>query len=66
MLDNSAQTLFLTEMFRGMSLTLKYFFEKKVTVRRGVRGVNLRAGECRNSHLCARASPLPSPDKLPL
>lgn len=33
-LDSSAQTLFLTEMFRGMSLTLKYFFEKKVTVRK--------------------------------
>ena len=32
MLDNSAQILFLTEMFRGMSLTLKYFFDKKVTV----------------------------------
>ena len=31
-LDNSAQILFLTEMFRGMSLTLKYFFEPKVTV----------------------------------
>jgi NADH dehydrogenase (ubiquinone) Fe-S protein 8 len=33
-LDSSAQTLFLTEMFRGMSLTLKYFFDKKVTVRK--------------------------------
>ena len=33
-LDSSAQILFLTEMFRGMSLTLKYFFEPKVTVRR--------------------------------
>ena len=32
-LDASAQTLFLTEMTRGMSLTLKFFFEKKVTVR---------------------------------
>ena len=32
MLDSSAQILFLTEMFRGMSLTLKYFFEPKVTV----------------------------------
>ena len=32
-LDSSAQILFLTEMFRGMSLTLKYFFEPKVTVR---------------------------------
>ena len=31
-LDSSAQILFLTEMFRGMSLTLKYFFEPKVTV----------------------------------
>ena len=65
MLDNSAQTLFLTEMFRGMSLTLKYFFEKKVTVRRGVRGVNLSARERRNLHLCARASPLPSQINYP-
>lgn len=24
--------LFLTEMVRGLGLTLKYFFEKKVTV----------------------------------
>merc|ERR1719252_86340 len=31
-LDASAQTLFLTEMFRGMSLALKYFFTKKVTL----------------------------------
>ena len=32
-LDESANTLFLTEMFRGLSLTLKAFFDKKVTVR---------------------------------
>ena len=31
-LDASAQTLFLTEMFRGMSLTMKYFWEPKVTI----------------------------------
>ena len=31
-LDESANTLFLTEMFRGLSLTLKAFFDKKVTV----------------------------------
>lgn len=31
-LDASMQTLFLTEMFRGMSLTLRYFFEKNVTI----------------------------------
>eukprot|EP00250_Pteridium_aquilinum_P005281 c15399_g1_i1 orf=532-1197(-) len=31
-LDKSMNTLFLTEMFRGMSLTLKYFFDKKVTI----------------------------------
>jgi hypothetical protein len=31
-LDESAQTLFLTEMFRGLNLTLKAFFDKKVTV----------------------------------
>ena len=33
-LDASAQTLFITELARGMSLALKYFFTKKVTVRR--------------------------------
>ena len=31
-LDESAQTLFLTEMMRGLNLTLKAFFDKKVTV----------------------------------
>mmetsp|Transcript_2057 Transcript_2057/g.7988 ORF Transcript_2057/g.7988 Transcript_2057/m.7988 type:complete len:229 (-) Transcript_2057:84-770(-) len=31
-LDASAQTLFLTEMFRGMSLAMKYFWEPKVTI----------------------------------
>ena len=31
-LDESAQTLFLTEMARGLLLTLKTFFEPKVTV----------------------------------
>ena len=36
-LDSSAQILFLTEMFRGMSLTLKYFFEPKVTVSQAVK-----------------------------
>ena len=32
-LDESANTLFLTEMWRGLNLTLKAFFDKKVTVR---------------------------------
>ncbi len=31
-LDESAQTLFLTEMFRGLGYTLKSFFDPKVTV----------------------------------
>lgn len=31
-LDESAQTLFLTEMMRGLNLTLKAFFDQKVTV----------------------------------
>ena len=31
-IDNFAKTLFLTEFIRGMSLTLQYFFEKKVTL----------------------------------
>jgi hypothetical protein len=46
-LDASAQVLLLTEMFRGMSLTLKYFFEPKVTVRAAAtqqrRGAGLHA-----------------------
>lgn len=31
--EHSINTLFLTEMVRGLMLTLKYFFEPKVTVR---------------------------------
>lgn len=31
-IDESSQTLFLTEMFRGLNLTLKAFFDRKVTV----------------------------------
>lgn len=31
-LDESAQTLFLTELVRGLALTLKVFFEPKVTI----------------------------------
>ncbi|KAJ6927215.1 hypothetical protein NC651_011327 [Populus alba x Populus x berolinensis] len=30
--ERSINTLFLTEMVRDLSLTLKYFFEKKVTI----------------------------------
>jgi NADH dehydrogenase (ubiquinone) Fe-S protein 8 len=32
-LDDSANSLFVTEIFRGMALTLKAFFDPKVTVR---------------------------------
>ena len=32
MLDESSQTLFLTELWRGLGLTLKVFFEPKLTV----------------------------------
>lgn len=32
MLDASANTLFLTELWRGLALTLKVFFEQPVTV----------------------------------
>ena len=32
MLDESANTLFMTEIFRGLSITLKAFFDPKVTV----------------------------------
>ncbi|KAI8105868.1 hypothetical protein M9434_000447 [Picochlorum sp. BPE23] len=31
-LDESAQTLFLTELMRGLAMTLKVFFEPKVTI----------------------------------
>jgi NADH dehydrogenase (ubiquinone) Fe-S protein 8 len=31
-LDESAQTLFMTELLRGLALTLKVFFEPKVTI----------------------------------
>lgn len=31
-LDESAQTLFLTELWRGLSMTMKVFFEPKVTI----------------------------------
>lgn len=31
-MDNNMQTLMLTEMFRGMNLTLKYFFDQKATI----------------------------------
>lgn len=32
-LNHSAQTLFLSELTRGMSINLKYFFDTKITVR---------------------------------
>lgn len=32
-LDESANTLFLTELWRGLALTMKVFFEPPVTVR---------------------------------
>lgn len=32
-LDENAQTLFMTELVRGMMLALKMFFEPKFTVR---------------------------------
>ena len=31
-LDESAQTLFLTELWRGLTMTMKVFFEPKVTI----------------------------------
>jgi NADH-quinone oxidoreductase subunit I len=31
-LDHAARTIFLTEIVKGMALTLKYFFKKKVTL----------------------------------
>ena len=31
-LDESAQTLFLTELWRGLALTMKVFWEPKVTI----------------------------------
>lgn len=32
LLDTAARSLFLTELFSGMALTLKYMFKKKVTI----------------------------------
>ena len=32
LLDQVAQTLFLTEFVRGLSVTLQYFFRRKVTL----------------------------------
>jgi NADH dehydrogenase (ubiquinone) Fe-S protein 8 len=32
MLNNDVKTLFLTELFRGMFITLQYFFRRKVTL----------------------------------
>ena len=64
MLDSSAQILFLTEMFRGMSLTLKYFFEPKVTVsaarrcvRRPAESAQLRVRLATHRAPHARAAP---------
>ncbi len=31
-LDHAARTIFLTEIVKGMLMTLKYFFKKKVTI----------------------------------
>ena len=31
-LDHAARTIFLTEFAKGMAMTLKYFFKKKVTI----------------------------------
>ncbi len=39
-LDDSSQTLFLTEMWRGLALTMKVFFEPKVTVRAAWNDIN--------------------------
>ena len=33
-LDKNMSTLLITELARGMGLTLKYFFDRKVTVRK--------------------------------
>lgn len=47
MLDESANTLFMTEIVRGLSITLKAFFDHKVTVR------NLTPQHSRVLHLAA-------------
>ena len=47
-IDESSQTLFLTEMFRGLNLTLKAFFDRKVTV----------SAACRRLVSCTNAVPL--------
>ena len=49
MLDESAQTLFLTEMMRGLNLTLKAFFDQKVTV--SITGACLLSLSVREEHV---------------
>ena len=49
MLDESAQTLFLTELFRGLNYTLKSFFDPKVTV-----GSHFRCGSIQSTLLLVR------------
>lgn len=55
-LDESAQTLFLTELWRGLGLTMKIFFEPSLTVRAGLgwAGQGLQVGASRH---CAVGAP---------
>ena len=52
LLDESAQTLFMTELWRGLGLTMKIFFEPGLTInvglglRGGLQGTVGHAGCC--------------------
>uniref|UniRef100_A0A7S2T2V4 Uncharacterized protein n=1 Tax=Chloropicon primus TaxID=1764295 RepID=A0A7S2T2V4_9CHLO len=56
-LDASAQTLFITELMRGMSLALKYFFTKKVTVSGASRFRSLPLSVCLSLSLSLAREP---------
>ncbi len=51
-LDESANTLFLTELWRGLALTLKVFFERPVTV-------SMRTLSEQHKHPAAEILPIP-------
>lgn len=60
-LDESAQTLFLTELWRGLGLTLKVFFEPKVTVRRAELDTDCNSS---SSSVPPNSFPMPPPGTL--
>lgn len=57
-LDDSASTLFVTEVFRGMAYTLKAFFDPKLTINypfeKGAISESQSSMSCRGPHHCRR------------